>query len=209
MSQKLIDNIRKTDFEPAAYDGFMFSDFQFMRFFPLNHDSLNQCFDKVNSFLNQNGYSEFKFDVFMNELSASNEKVTVYADPYASKEDSRLILVIEKYSPNTNPIDEIILQLIRFRNERDWEQFHNPKDLALALNVEAAELLELFLWKDANEANQEKIKEELADVFAFAFLLAEKYNFDVNEIVLEKIKRNAEKYPVEKSKGSSRKYNEL
>ena len=105
--------------------------------------------------------------------------------------------------------EEIIQELLKFRNERDWEQFHNPKDLALAINVEAGELLELFLWKNANEAKEEKIKEELADVFAFAFLLAEKYNFDVKQIVLDKIKQNGEKYPVEKSKGTSKKYNEL
>ena len=105
--------------------------------------------------------------------------------------------------------EEIIQALLKFRNERDWEQFHNPKDLALAINVEAGELLELFLWKSANEANVEKIKEELADVFAFAFMLAEKYNFDVKEIVLEKIKRNGEKYPIDKAKGIAKKYNEL
>jgi NTP pyrophosphatase (non-canonical NTP hydrolase) len=105
--------------------------------------------------------------------------------------------------------EEIIEALIKFRNDRDWEQFHNPKDLALAINVEAGELLELFLWKNADEANKEKVKEELADVFAFAFMLAEKYQFDVKDIVLEKIKRNAEKYPVEKAKGSAKKYNEL
>jgi NTP pyrophosphatase (non-canonical NTP hydrolase) len=106
-------------------------------------------------------------------------------------------------------IDDITNALLQFRNERDWEQFHNPKDLALAINVEAGELLELFLWKDANNANIEKVKEELADVFAFAFLLAEKYNLDVKEIVLEKIKKNAEKYPVDKAKGKATKYNEL
>ena len=106
-------------------------------------------------------------------------------------------------------IDDITNALLHFRNERDWEQFHNPKDLALAINVEAGELLELFLWKDAKDANIEKVKEELADVFAFAFLLAEKYNLDVKEIVLEKIKKNAEKYPVDKAKGKATKYNEL
>lgn len=105
--------------------------------------------------------------------------------------------------------EEIIEALLKFRNERDWEQFHNPKDLALAINVEAGELLELFLWKNADEANKEKVKEELADIFAFAFLLAEKYQFDIKEIVLEKIQRNAEKYPVEKAKGTAKKYNEL
>jgi len=104
---------------------------------------------------------------------------------------------------------DIIQALIEFRDARDWEQFHNPKDLALAINVEAGELLELFLWKSAEDANREKVKEELADIFAFAFLLADKYDFDVKEIVLEKIKRNNEKYPVEKAKGTAKKYNEL
>ncbi len=106
-------------------------------------------------------------------------------------------------------IEEITNKLIEFRNERDWEQFHNTKDLALAINVEAGELLELFLWKQPEEADTQKIKEELADVFAFAFLLAEKYGLNVKEIVLQKIKINAEKYSVEKSKGSAKKYNEL
>lgn len=105
--------------------------------------------------------------------------------------------------------EEIIQALLKFRNERDWEQFHNPKDLALALSIESAELLELFLWKNANEANTDKVKEELADVFSFAFLLAEKYGFDVKEIVLDKIKTNGNKYPVDKAKGTSKKYDEL
>ena len=104
--------------------------------------------------------------------------------------------------------EEIIKQLIKFRNERDWEQFHNPKDLALAISIEAAELLELFLWKSAEEANPEKVKEELADIFSFAFLLADKYDFDVRQIILDKIKVNSEKYPVSKAKGTAKKYDE-
>ena len=105
--------------------------------------------------------------------------------------------------------EEIIEALLKFRNEREWEQFHNPKDLALAISIESAELLELFLWKKAEDANAEKVKEELADIFSFAFLLAEKYGFDVKEIVLDKIKTNGEKYPVDKAKGTSKKYDEL
>lgn len=106
-------------------------------------------------------------------------------------------------------INEIIDALIKFRNERDWEQFHNPKDLALAINIEAGELLELFLWKNAEDANKEKVKEELADIFSFAFLLADKYGFDVKQIILDKIKGNSEKYPVNKAKGTAKKYDEL
>jgi NTP pyrophosphatase (non-canonical NTP hydrolase) len=108
-----------------------------------------------------------------------------------------------------NNLQDLQKALVAFRDERDWAQFHNPKDLALALSIEAAELNELFLWKKAEEANVEKVKEELADVFAYALLLADKYDFDISEIVLNKIKKNAEKYPVDKSKGSSKKYNEL
>ncbi len=104
---------------------------------------------------------------------------------------------------------EITEALLKFRNERDWEQFHNPKDLAVALNIEAGELLESYLWKSHEEAKKEKVKEELADVFAYAFLLADKYNFDVKEIIMEKIKKNGEKYPVDKAKGTAKKYNEL
>ena len=106
-------------------------------------------------------------------------------------------------------IQEIIGELRQFRNERDWEQFHNPKDLALAISIESGELLELFLWKHAEDAKVERVKEELADIFSFAFLLAEKYNLDVKQIVLEKIKANGEKYPVDKAKGTAAKYDEL
>lgn len=105
--------------------------------------------------------------------------------------------------------EEIIEALLKFRNERDWEQFHNPKDLALAINVEAGELLELFLWKNSDQADTAKVKEELADIFAYGFLLANKYQLDIKEIVLEKIKKNGEKYPVDKSKGNAKKYDEL
>jgi NTP pyrophosphatase (non-canonical NTP hydrolase) len=105
--------------------------------------------------------------------------------------------------------EDIIQALLKFRNERDWEQFHNSKDLALAINIEAGELLESFLWKSPEDANREKVKEELADVFAYAFLLANNYGFDVKEIIFEKIKSNNEKYPVSKAKGNAKKYNEL
>ncbi len=108
-----------------------------------------------------------------------------------------------------NDTREIIESLLKFRDERDWAQFHNPKDLALALNIEASELLESFLWKSSEQADMNKVKEELADVFAFAFLLAEEYGFDVKQIVLEKIETNALKYPVSKSKGVAKKYTEL
>lgn len=106
-------------------------------------------------------------------------------------------------------MDDLIDQLRRFRDERDWKQFHNPKDLALALSIESGELLEAFLWKSAEEADRDKVKEELADVLAFALLLADAYEFDVGEIVRDKIAENEKKYPVDKARGSAKKYDEL
>ena len=106
-------------------------------------------------------------------------------------------------------IQEATAELLKFRDERDWEQFHNPKDLAIAISAEAGELLELFLWKDAESADEEKIKRELADILSFALLLADKYKFDVKQIILDKIKENDIKYPIEKARGNAKKYNEL
>ena len=106
-------------------------------------------------------------------------------------------------------LEELRKAIVQFTQERDWDQFHNGKDLALALSIEAAELNEAFLWKDPKDVNVEKVKEELADVFNYAIQIADKYNLDVKQIVLDKLKKNAEKYPVEKAYGSAKKYNEL
>lgn len=108
-----------------------------------------------------------------------------------------------------NQIEKITAEIIKFRDDRDWEQFHNGKDLALALSIEASELNQLFLWKSAEDVNIEKVKEELADILNYAFLIAHKYNLNVEDIILNKIEKNAEKYPVDKAKGNAKKYNEL
>ena len=104
---------------------------------------------------------------------------------------------------------DIIESLRKFNQERDWEQFHDGKNLALSLSIEAAELNEAFLWKISENADILKIKEELADVFLCAFMLADKYQLDVKSICMDKLKRNADKYPIEKAKGSANKYTEL
>ena len=112
---------------------------------------------------------------------------------------------------NTN-LQSIIDQITAFRDERDWAQFHDSKNLALALSIEAAELNELFLWKTGNEVENidpERLKEELADVLMFALLLADKHKLNIKNIIEEKIKKNQEKYPVEKSHGRANKYTDL
>ena len=110
---------------------------------------------------------------------------------------------------NKTEIEEITVRLIKFRDERNWEQFHNSKDLALALSIEAAELNELYLWKKAEDVNIEKLKEELADVFIYAFLLARKHSLNIRDIMMDKISVNEKKYPAEKAKNTARKYSEL
>jgi NTP pyrophosphatase (non-canonical NTP hydrolase) len=106
-------------------------------------------------------------------------------------------------------MNELINKITAFRDARDWKQFHNAKDLAVALNVEAGELLELFLWKEAEAADESKIREELADILMYAYLLADQQGLDVEEIVNEKLKTNEAKYPAEKAKGNAKKYDEL
>ena len=108
-----------------------------------------------------------------------------------------------------NEINELIERIRKFRDERDWGQFHNSKDLSIGLSVEAAELNELFLWKDSKEVDKKRLSEELADVLIYALMLAEKNNLDVREIILSKLELNDKKYPVDKSRGKSNKYNEL
>lgn len=105
-------------------------------------------------------------------------------------------------------IDEII----RFRDERNWKQFHNPKDLAISLSLEASELLEIFQWSGTDlecSEKMDKIREELADVLSYCILMADVCGLDLDEILLAKVKRNAEKYPVELAYGNKAKYSEL
>lgn len=107
---------------------------------------------------------------------------------------------------------ETINQVLKFRDDRNWKQFHNPKDLAVSINLEAAELLEIFQWSGSDtvcEAKREHIKEELADVLVYCIHMADACGFDMDEIIQEKMKSNNEKYPVEKAKDNAKKYDEL
>jgi NTP pyrophosphatase (non-canonical NTP hydrolase) len=106
-------------------------------------------------------------------------------------------------------VDQLIRKIVEFRDKRNWAQFHNPKDLALGLSIEAAELNELFLWKKPEEADPARVREELADILIFALMLLEKYGLDLEEIVQEKLAANAEKYPADKARNSAAKYTDL
>ena len=126
---------------------------------------------------------------------------------------SKHAIIIGDYAQEKDRRMKELIDLInQFRDERDWRKFHNEKDLAISISLEASELLELFQWKQSEEVVEKslkEIKEELADVFMYSFMLADNLNLDVEEIIKEKIDINAKKYPVELSKGNNKKYTDL
>jgi len=116
---------------------------------------------------------------------------------------------------NIHDIRTLTAQCIAFRDERDWKQFHTPKDMALSLTLEATEVLELFQWKDNAactayiETHQEKIADELVDTLYWVLVMAHDMKIDLSEAFAHKMKKNREKYPVDKAKGRADKYTQL
>jgi NTP pyrophosphatase (non-canonical NTP hydrolase) len=112
-------------------------------------------------------------------------------------------------------MEDVIESIRRFRDERDWKQFHDPKNLAMSIAIEAAEIMEHFQWVDRDQAlqhaaeNREAVADELADVAIYLIELADVTGIDLRSAILAKLEKNAKKYPVEKSRGSIKKYNEL
>ena len=102
---------------------------------------------------------------------------------------------------------ELIEEIDKFNKERDWDQFHSPENLAKSISIEAGELLECFQWN--NDYNKEEVCEELADVFTYCLMMANKLGVDPKDIILKKLDKTRKKYPVEKAKGVSTKYNKL
>lgn len=105
-------------------------------------------------------------------------------------------------------MDELMQRIIQFRDDRDWKQFHDPKDLALSITLESSELLELFQWKNSQQAIEQHysdMQDEIADILIYTLTLAHDLQIDVKEAILQKIDKNAKKYPISSSKGSSQK----
>ena len=108
--------------------------------------------------------------------------------------------------------DETIQRVLQFRDDREWRQFHTPKDLAISMSLEAAELLELFQWSGTDlecTEKRDKLREELADVLSYCILMADVCGLELDEIMNQKITQNEAKYPVEKARGNAAKYTEL
>lgn len=105
-------------------------------------------------------------------------------------------------------MENIINKIRKFNQDRDWDQFHKPDNMAKSIAIESAELLECFQW-NSEEYDLNSVCEELADVFIYCLQMADVLGVDIKEIANDKIKKNEKKYPVEKAKGTSKKYNEL
>lgn len=108
--------------------------------------------------------------------------------------------------------EDLVVQILKFRESRDWAQFHDLKNLAISLNLEASEVLELFQWTKDNSyknGSKEKLADELADVYYWLLLLAHDADIDINTALAKKMKENSKKYPIDKSKGKSDKYTQL
>ncbi len=112
-------------------------------------------------------------------------------------------------------INDLQNEVKKFRDERDWKQFHTPKNLAMALSVEVSELAELFLWDDNKSSfdtainKREHLQEEMADILIYLLSMADVLNIDLSNAVIDKLSKNRRKYPIEKSKGTCKKYTEL
>lgn len=126
-----------------------------------------------------------------------------------------LFTYLRENGNNMSRLEELIEKLVAFRKERDWEQFHSPKDQAISLALEAAEVLEHFQWKSKEEVaeylknHKEDLADELADVLVYDIFMCHDQGIDVLEAIENKMTKNAQKYPVDKAKGTSKKYTEL
>lgn len=126
------------------------------------------------------------------------------------------LLADKDFGENVSEIKQLTEKVLAFRDERDWKQFHNSKDLALSLVLEATEVLEIFQWKQDQAAidgvaleRKQDLADELADVFCYTLLMANDLSIDLAEALKTKIEKNNAKYPVDKAKGSDKKYTEL
>lgn len=192
--QQLYKHFPSTKKGAALYGGFMYDQGYFAKIFEAK-DSLEATLVDINEFLDYHGYETATASDFDETYSFEGLFYSIHLNPY---DDSHMILIVEKTNLAEGEQAFITSELVKFRDERDWKQFHNSKDLAIALSIEANELLELFLWKDPKEVDTNKLKGELAEVLSYAFLLAEKHELNIEAIVMEKIAENNNKYPPER-----------
>lgn len=161
------------------------------------HRKLYHCFDLL--------FEQFDFNIF-----TKLQKIQILGILLRKKSfyDIKYTKIVIKRTGSNSKMREIIKQIEEFNKERDWDQFHSPENLAKSIAIESGELLECFQWNSDNY-NKEEVCEELADVFTYCIQMAMKLGVDPEEIILKKLEKTKKKYPVEKAKGVSTKYNKL
>ncbi|WP_019038356.1 nucleotide pyrophosphohydrolase [Psychroflexus tropicus] len=194
----------RNDKEASAYDGFLDEKGNFNILFSTDKITpILELENRINQFLEENGYKSIKLNSVDKAIVFENEILCL------SKVEKEASLRLVLYKGINSSLKLIIKALETFREERDWKQFHKPKDLAMALSIEASELLECFLWKEISSANKKQIDHEVADIFSFLLYLVTDLEIDLESVILEKIELNSKKYPISKSKGVSTKYDKL
>ena len=170
-------------------------------------ESFKNQIEQINAFLKQQGFEE----EIEEEIFESKNFVEYNANFSFWKNATgynQTILIYHK-PIDSNPIKSILKLLDNFRNDRDWVKYHSSKNLSMAIGAEAGELLDLFLWDREKSVDSEKVKNELADIFTYMIYLADNWKIDLLDAVVEKLVINNEKYPIEKSKGTAKKYDEF
>lgn len=162
--------------------------------------------EAANAFIKENGFEFVVRDEFFDE-EHYYEKDGLSLD--FNTLDGNTLLLVFRQPPRANQLDSLFNLLDLFREDRDWKQFHTPKNLAMALSAESGELLDQFLWDREKDLNVEKAADEIADVFVYLLLLSKELDIDLLETVVKKIMQNNSKYPVSKAKSTAKKYNEL
>ena len=169
-------------------------------------DSTQEQIDLVNTFLNNQG-----FKIILPSDAFESDKV--YEDGSFSFHKNLVgynqIVLIYEQPVLVNPLEEMMKFLDFFRNARDWKKFHTSKDLSMAISSEAGEILDLFVWDRDKNVDEKKIENELADIVTYCLYLADNFKIDLFDAIVNKTIENDKKYPIEKSKGTAKKYNEL
>ncbi len=171
-----------------------------------NQENVIEQIRRANIFLKENG---FETEIHESDFDDNKEiELELITFSYKALGPNMLMMTYEQ-PILSQPINSLIELITLFRDERDWKQFHTPKNLTMAISSEVGELLDLFLWDRSKDVKLDKVANEISDILIYLLLLSKELNIDVFKSVIEKIKLNYEKYPSEKSKGSDKKYNEL
>jgi NTP pyrophosphatase (non-canonical NTP hydrolase) len=169
-------------------------------------ESIQKQIVLVNSFLREQGFDIILApDVFNVENSYEDGDFIFHKNLIGP---NQIVLVYEQ-PLGFNPLNEMMKFLDSFRSERDWKKFHTSKNLSMAIGSEAGELIDLFLWDREKDVDEDKVKNELADIVTYCLYLANNYGIDLFDAVIDKTIENDKKYPVDKSKGVAKKYTEL